>query len=514
MTTSTRAKQLPQPPADWSYQPPEKKATWIAYDRRDRDIARDTGETIPFRASVQVREYATVLVKDLKINESEARGERFVYASVKFDASSVGVENFTHDFSANAAESPALEVLKVAHQRQEPVCLVLENIRRAKTKKGSQPIELTAPIWQLMGASEPGGTGSPQEALGNTRGVVAAVAPAANPGALVFSHECVTDPAEWATMRRNHDDTRAPAGWMKYAGGITRVTGAPGAAGGGTIDIAALAAQLAPMLANTTAAPPTGTGATPASPVQRRSGEAQPWYATNYDGSLNLSSYVVRHERIAFSEATKLLADRGNTDLSVTWKVADMLLWAADATQSHVAGGADRSEGSHFEAQEWVKFVVTSIPGHELPADETTWRDWVKGVAASARDLYQAAATRAGANAGANYQAPTTSSGPQDQQCEQESATAATPPAQPAQAPATVADDPALVQRYRSLLAATNMTEHEANVRPLLAVKFDGASTLETIPAASFEPVLSGWEAAASTFVDEGRAAFMATQQG
>lgn len=508
------AKQIPAIPEGWVYEPPaSKKASWIGFDRRVRENGHpETGEVREFRPSVFVREFSSILVKAFEVQTATVRGERFTFAAVKFDAASLGVEGFEHDFNGNVAEGPALALLQEAYSRQAPVAVVLETVRRAQEKKAPHArIDVTTPIWTLRGADSPTGSGNAQITLNNTRGVVAAVAPASCPKDLIFSHECTTDPAEWQTLRRNYDATRAPAGWVLAGGGITR-----SASAASQVDVQALveavAARLEPQLA---ALSSTGAGSRPSS-SRRGQVEATPWYPKNSDGSVNLGSYVVSKERCAFRQAVGLLEfDNGGPaseeEVSLAWQVAARLLWAADAVQAKTLGvdrAADRSAKSHSEAAQWVSLVIDTFPTHTFPgrdADSDTLRQWIQGVAQAAVPLFRQAA----GNAQVHLDGPREPRDRAGQSTPTPAAGGTEEHVTGAESGEPASDVPELRERYQALLARTRMTNREASVEPLLAKTFDGARSLEAIPAGQFDAALDRWEADPEAFVAAGRSAYM-----
>lgn len=523
MTTVTTPKQqAPDLPPGWTYQPPEKKAEWIGFDRRRWEVGHpETGEVIEFRPSIFVREYASVLVKSFETKSVQARGEKFTFGAVTFDAASLGVEGLKRDFSANVAEGPAMEMLREGHDRGAPVTLVIEQIRRAKTKDDQNEISAFAPIFELRGADTPGGKGDPRVTADNTRTVVAAVAPATSPENLVFSHESVSDPTEWASMRRNYDFSRTPPGWVKLAGGVVASASTQTTAGT-FVDVDAIAEAVATRLAvNGSTASHDGHPAGSRSSTRGRGQvEATAWYPRNSDQSINLGSYLVLKQRCEFTEALALTTADGsavdNALIEKTWKVAAMLLWAADAVQARALGEgheADRMAGSHKEAARWVSTVITHFPGFGYPGNDQSAEDlrsWIKGVVGTSSTLFRQAAHNVAVDLGdATPLAPATL--PEPSPVAQTTA----PAGEPVESGTSKSGDetlmaghvPDLTERYRRLLEATNMLEHARDVQPLLAATFDGARMLADIPADAFETVLTRWEAGPSQFVQQGRAA-------
>lgn len=509
---TTPQQQAPELPTGWVYQPPEKKAEWIGFDRREREVGHpETGEVTLFRPSVFVREYASVLVKSFEAKTIQARGEEFSYAAVTFDAASLGVAGLKRDFSANVAQGPAMEILREGHQRQAPVILVIEQIRRAKTKDDNSVIDPFTPIYELRGADSPGGKGDPRVTADNTRTVVAAVAPAGAPQSLVFSHECVTDPTEWSVLRRNYDFSRTPPGWVKLAGGVMPSNSTPANGGNANIDVDALADAVAARLADQSSHPAGSRSSTRG----RGQVEATAWYPRNSDKSINLGSYLLLKQRCEFTEALALTTSDGtaidDSLIEHTWKVAEMLLWATDAVQARTLGGgrgADRTAGSHKEAARWVSTVIEHFPGHNYPGNgqpQDEMRTWIRRVVDTATSLFQRAAHNVAVDLGDASPAPAAATG--QASAAGESAPTPVESSTPSGKPQMAGDDPALTARYRDLLTRIGMLEHAQAVQPLLAATFDGARMLADIPADAFEPVLARWEADPAEFIKTGEAA-------
>lgn len=494
-----------QRPTPQGFTPPAHPSYYVAYHAdpyRTGDAA--TGEAIEVRPSAYVREYPSILVKSVEHGSHGSGSDVMTFANVKFDAASAGIEGMSKDFGASVqGGSPVLALIEEAHRRQAPIYVAIETIRRAKTK-GGDVIPPSAYIHDLRGAKRDGSGGEATATQNNCRNIVAAVGVAGNPGTILITGDSRTDPAEWASLRRNKDHTLPPTGWRIKDGGL-----APsGATTGSGVDVDALANQVAALVASRLA--PTGSAPAgapqptgQARPQQRatHSTEGKPWEAWNSDGRVNLSSYLAQKERFTFQAAVAMLTEHSpSTDPAAlvedAWTLTGLLLWMADTVQANVTGTRpNRAEGSHKEAARWCSLVYTDLPGATFPglSDHATAQSWAEQVVASATTLFRRAAQQIEQHLTGDSAQPT-QGGPQG------TPQGGQDPTKGAQAEATTAASvPGLVAGWEGLLASVGQAEHPERFAPLLVETF-GAQVLSQIDAAAFQERLNAWKGDAAAF--------------
>ena len=530
---------------------PEHPCNFIAYTALPVQVPHpESGEGVDgFRPQIFVREYPSILVKKVEVKPYPGGKDGETFGYVTFDAVSTGMENFTRDFSASVETTgDALAMLQRAQSEGLPVYVALETIRRAKGKGGNTAIDPTTPIHELRGAQPDGQKGNSNQTGDNCRNVLVAVAPAGHVNHLVVTSEARSGVAEWPSLRRNKTGALAPAGHRVFANGVIP-NGA--ASAGPALDMEALAAAIVALLPGLGAAAAPGavapqSGSPAAAPMVRppvrraHAIENQPWKPWNTDGRLNLSSYPVGKERAAFRDAVTLLAATGPTDpatlLVEAWTLSGVLLWMADKVQSTVSGvAADRTEGSHNHAAQWVKYVYTelsNLPGFEKyaytpnhRADREAANVWVMAVCEAASGLYGRAVNNVSQLLAPGEPVPFPPQPPTEAPAADaatvQSPTAAPAPAAPADAASAavtrargtaaenmkVTDSASLTSRYETLLATVGEAAHPERFAPLLSNMF-GSSILSGIPAPAFAQALPGWEADPAAFAKAAQDAF------
>lgn len=479
----------------------------------------------PVRPEVYVREFTSVLVKEIKVSDREGRGGvRSV--SVTFDAASSETgsdKKLRHDFSGSTVESSEVHrALHWAHEHGEPVYVAIETRRRYKNKSG-EVIPYTVPMCVLRG-SAPDGSGANSNITGeNCANVIAVVGPAGDPSRNVISAEASTNPEEWDLFRHNRDGSTPPEGWARIfteagetGGAIVRSdnaspAAAPGAPTGGAVDARQIAEQVVSIM----------RGDDTDRPVQRlRSVESKPWELVNLDGRLNPASYIVQSVRWARKDALDLVQSAAYADPEKAAQLGDErlsraatelikpLMWAASRVQQTALGYQRQTEPSWREAAKWVAQVALAEQPFilEYVEDRHESSEWIKRVAAAAGDLYALAlevasdivgAPSSGGPDGGGQNVPEQQSAPQappEQSAPQE-------PAQeqaPAPAPAvensalavpegqTLADRHDLQALWDELIETIGMAQHLDQLNPILRKNF-GTHLSSRIPADRFE---------------------------
>lgn len=480
-----------QRPTPEGFTLPPYKHEYVAYQEAPyRTGNAETGEADEMRASVFVREIPSIKVRTIEHKQSTSRGETFAYAHVTFDAESMGTEGFRNDFGANVqAGGPVLALLEQAKERGAPVYVALETVRKARTSD-QQTIDHAAYIHDLRGAARDGSKGNVGDTGRNCKNLVAGVGVAGDPSTVVFAGDMRSDPAEWASLRKNRDHTLPPAGWKVSQGGIVRATSGSGSGDPANID--AIADAVAERMSSL------NSGRVAAS-------ENKPWEPLNSDGRVNLASHVVAKTRYTYIEATRLLTEHTTPAsdpqhfIADTWLATDLLLWMADEVQAAVTGKRpNRSEGSHKEAAQWCRTAYATLSG--TPAgegltfpesgvsDTARARQWADRVVAVAAGLFSRAATSTeqyltGATP-ATVQSPGSGQAPADPPAPQPQATS------PEDGPA--AGDAETVAAWESLLATVGQAEHPERFTPLLTETF-GAGMLAQIGSAALRQQITTW---------------------
>lgn len=501
-----------QRPTPEGFTPPDYKVEYVAYNAAAyRTGNPETGEATDFRSSVFVTEYPEVKVATIERKTKQSRGEEFAYGYVTFDAASLNIDGLTKNFGGSVqADSPAFDLLEEAHRRGAPVYAARETVRKQNGADGK--IDPTAYIHDLRGAQKDGTKGDVGATGQNCFNVISAVGAAGDPSSIVFTGDLRSDPAEWASLRRNRDHTLPPSGWRISQGGIT-----PADSGtGGSVDVAALADAVAQRLRPQSApAAPAPNG----QPVRSaHASEGKPWEPLNSDNRVNLSSWIVAKERYTLTTACDLLVEHTTPAsdpqafLADAWSLTDLLLWMADAVQSNVTGARpNRADGSHKEAARWCSIAYNTLPGTpagdglSFPATGVTDRKaaevWARQVIEVATGLFTSAAQRVeryvkGDPAPAQQQ-------PHTQQQSQQQPAAAEAPASGSSA----ADDDSLVAEWNDLLAQIGQAEHPERFGPVLSATF-GEAMLSQIDAGAFRERLSQWKADPRGFEETAVAAF------
>lgn len=504
-----------------TYTPPERVANYVAYAKTPKRVGNnETGEAVDFRPSVFVREYATLLVKEFTRKQGEYFGEAFAYGSVKFDASSAGIDNLKSDFGAQIeADGPAFDLLQRAHQAQKPVMVVIETVRRTKNSDTKEPISPLAYIHDLRGAERDGSKGNANITGAACKNVIVGVGAAGNPASFVITGEITSDPAEWASLRSNRDHTLPPNGWRTHEGGVIPTgTNTAGAAAVDVDDIVArVVAAVKPIMADDTSSRPR--------PAQRasHSSEAKAWEPWNSDGRLNLGGYHVSKERAVFEEAHRMVCAIDPTaSIEAAWDLVPVLHWMSDTIQSSTYGEgarANRAAKSHYEAARWASYVYTALAEHderfvftkEAITDSGAQQVWAKAVVEAATPLFQ----RAQANVIAHLTGATPASAVAEQPVEAPAADQQPQPSPSTPAAAGPADDewastaaaPVLRERYESLLEGIEQAANPERFHPLLEARF-GSWQLREISSTDFEAALTAWENNVQEFIDTAHAAW------
>lgn len=402
--------------SDFIYNPPERSTAFVAYTREPVEDADPNGQVRPFRSQTYIAEFPSIKVKEIT-EKSHGSGDReFTNLSVKFDAASAGIPNFSNDFGAslNAAD-PAADLLRTAHQRDLPIMLVKETARNFRNDDGK--IDPHRTIADLRGAKPDNSAGTANDTRANCHNVVAGIGPAGNPAAFTVTGECTSDPSDWAALRGNKSGAFAPtAQWRAAEGGLIPNDAPTG--GDGLVDMDALAQavadRLAPVLAPTgrsAAAAPTSAQNMDRPAVRSTSAkvaEAKRWQPWNSDGSVNASSYLMTKERAVWTYALRKIVAVGYLDgapeESAT-RLHKMLLWMTDKVQESAANRCERTDGSHFESSLWVQLVldeVSVVPGcekyrfrGEVLAERDTANAWMQAVVEKASQMQRDALARA-----------------------------------------------------------------------------------------------------------------------
>lgn len=518
--------------------------SWIGYARTpSKPIAvrlTADGDTTqrPVRPEVFVREFTSILVKEIKVSDREGRGGvRSV--SITFDASSseTGSEKrLKHDFSGSTVENSEVhKALQWAHDNSEPVYVAIETRRRYKNKSG-EVIPYTTPMYVLRGSS-PDGTSANSNITGeNCANVIAVVGPAADPSRNVISAEAATDPEEWEQCRHNRDGSTPPEGWVRIfteageAGGaiVRSETPAPvpGAGASAAVDAREVAEQVVKIL----------HGDPGERPVQRlRSVEAKPWELINVDGRLNPSSYVVQSVRFARKDALDLVQSAAYAEPEKAAELGDELLssaatdliktlmWAAGRVQQSALGYQRQTEPSWRESAKWVSQIALAEQPFMLDyvKDRHARSEWIKRVAATAGDLYTLALETAAEIVGVPASGGPDGGGetaPEPQQPQQAAAqpAPATAPAEPTnQAPQqgqTLADRQDLQELWDQLIETIGMVDHLEQLHPILTKKF-GTHLSSGIPADRFERMVTAGLASPDEFTKAAQQAYIAANQ-
>jgi len=475
----------------------------------------------PVRPEVFVREFTSILVKEIKVSDREGRGGvRSV--SVTFDASSSETgsdKRLKHNFSASTVENSGVhQAIQWCHERNLPVYVAIETRRRYKNQSG-EVIPYTVPMYVLRGA-EPDGSSANSNITGeNCANVIAVVGPAGEPERNIISAEAATNPEEWDLFRHNRDGSTPPEGWARIfteagetGGAIVRSdnaapAAAPGAAAGGAVDARQIAEQVVKIM----------HGEDVDRPVQRlRSVESKPWELVSVDGRLNPASYIVQSVRWARKDALDLVQGAAYADPDKAAQLGDErlsraatdlikpLMWAAGRVQQAALGYQRQTEPSWRESAKWVAQVALA----ELPftldyvEDRHESSEWIKKVAAAAGDLYALAlevasdivgAPSSGGPDGGGQNVPEQE--PAQQEATQESAQHQQAPApapaeehtaQAASEGQTLADRHDLQGLWDELIETIGMAQHLEHLHPILQKKF-GTHLSSGIPADRFE---------------------------
>lgn len=401
--------------SDFIYNPPERSTAFVAYTREPVEDADQNGQVRPFRSQTYVAEFPSIKVKEIT-EKSHGSGDRaFTNLSVKFDAESAGIPNFSNDFGAslNAAD-PAADLLRTAHQRGLPIMLVKETVRNFKNDDGK--IDPHRTIAELRGANPDNSSGTATDTRANCHNVVAGIGPAGNPAAFTVTGECTSDPSEWAALRGNKSGAFAPTAQWRAADGGLIPNDAP-AGGDSVVDMDALAQAVADRLAPVLA--PAGQPSpalTPARTITRppvrsttaKVAEGKRWEPYNSDGSVNAWGYLLTKERAVWTYALRKIVAVGYLDgdpEESAGRLHKMLLWMTDKVQSIAANRCDRLDGSHFESSKWVQLVldeVSVVPGcekyrfrGEVLAERDTATAWMQAVVEKAAQMQRDALARA-----------------------------------------------------------------------------------------------------------------------
>lgn len=353
-----------------TYTPPPRATAFIAYQQQSVDSPDEHGQVQSFRAQVFVREFPSIKVKGHRTKTLTGHGGvPFATTSFTFDAESASIPDFRHDFTASlAASDPVHDLLVRAEREAEPVAIVVETSRRAKTGAGAA-IDPHTPIHVLRGAHPDGSKADSSLTGAHCKNVVAAAGISAQAGAVRVAAEAVSAPDEWSDLRRNRLGDWAPTGWQPGDGGIVT-------------------------------AEPTGDGA-------RRSWQAaaqspRPWDVRDHSGRVNAGGYLVSKDRAVFVYAWRKVVEIGYTAEPVdaaARRLCDVLAWIADHVHDRVVAGHvlhDRVAKSHAEADRWVTFVIDEIgtveAGYALAsahlADKDAGRAWAKLVTDRAASLF------------------------------------------------------------------------------------------------------------------------------
>ncbi|MFL0579496.1 hypothetical protein [Dietzia sp. 179-F 9C3 NHS] len=488
--------------------------------------------TVPVRPDVYVREFTSVLIKEITTSGREGRGgTRSV--SVTFDASSSETgsdKRLKHDFSASTVEGS--DVHKAAawcHEHKQPVYVAIETRRRYKNKSG-EVIPYTTPMHVLRG-SEPDGTRANSNITGeNCANVIAVIGPADDPAKNIISAEAATDPTEWEQFRHNRDGSTPPEGWVRVfttdgqpAGAITVAPETPAAtAPGATVDAQAVADLILAAM----------RGDTPERPVQRlRSVEGKQWETVNLDGRLNPASYVVQAIRWTRKDAVDLIQNAAYADPDTAARLGDEklgraatdlikpLMWAADKVQEAAVGYQRQAEPSWREAAKWVAQVTAAEQPYNLAfvEDRHAGGEWIKAVAAAAGELYSMALQIASDIVGAPTDGPSDggpdggSGGPTPAPAPQSQAQQPpAPAAEPTGPQAMLADSAELVARWDALIEQVGMAAYVDRLNPILERTF-GTHLSTQIPADRFATVLQAWESDPARFWEAAKDAAQAT---
>lgn len=519
----------------------------------DGDIAQR-----PVRPEVYVREFTSILVKEIKVSDREGRGGvRSV--SVTFDAESSETgsdKRLKHNFSGSTVENSEVhKALQWAHDSGQPVYVAIETRRRYKNKSG-EVIPYTVPMYVLRGA-EPDGSRANSNITGeNCANVIAVVGPANDGTRNVISSEAATDPEEWDQFRHNRDGSTPPEGWARIfteagetGGAIVRSENASPAAGSGagagaTVDAREVAEQVVKIL----------HGDPGERPVQRlRSVESKPWEMVNVDGRLNPASYVVQSVRFTRKDAIDLVQSAAYADPEKAAQLGDErlslaatelikpLMWAASRVQQVALGYQRQTEPSWRESAKWVSQVALA----ELPfmleyvEDRHEGSEWIKRVAATAGDLYALALETAseivgvpvsGGPDGGGQNTPEQAPAPQQQQQapapQQQQEEAA--PQQESQAPApapteetnvqstpqgqTLADRQDLQELWDELIEKLGMVNHIEQLHPILQRNF-GTHLSSGIPADRFDRMVRAGLTDTPAFKKAAHEAFLQVSQ-
>lgn len=483
------------------------------------------------RPEVFVREFTSILVKEIKVSDRAGRGG--VHSvSVTFDAASseTGSEKrLKHDISASTIEnSDVHKALQWAHEQGEPVYVAIETRRRYKNKSG-EIIPFTVPMYVLRDAKPDGSRANSNVTGENCANVIAVVGPASDPARNMISAEAATNPEEWDLFRHNRDGSTPPDGWARIftdagdtGGAIIPADNAPtaGPGAGAGVDAREVAEQVVKIL----------HGDPGDRPVQRlRSVEGKPWELVNVDGRLNASSYVVQSVRWARKDALDLVQSAAYADPEKAAQLGDErlsraatdlikpLMWAAGRVQQTALGYQREAEPSWRESAKWVAQVALAEQPFilEYVEDRHEGAEWIKQVAATAGDLYALAlevasdivgAPVSGDPGGGGDNAPEQESAPQQEQpapqrapqqqerpgpAPQEQQAAASTPSDEANAPApsqgkTLADRQDLQDLWDELIETIAMVNFLDQLHPILHKNF-GTHLSTEIPADRFE---------------------------
>lgn len=444
--------------------------------------------TAPVHPEVHIAEYPNVKIAGVKVSDD--------LVSVEFDASSAQTKSgkaMRHNFYGNTKTgTPLHKLAEAAHQSGRPVYVAFETRRKWKNHDG-EVVALDTPMWELRGQDGPTGKANSNITSSNCSKIIAALGFADKTGQTLLSEEARSNPNTWAMVRHNHDATTAPEGFIipQRADGTNAGCFLPADnAGGGGIAQRLDTIAKALEAANNS---PAGRG-------------ARPWNLRLNNGQINAGSYVMAQIRHTRATAATLVAgaiaaaeEHPGVDFirAEESRILRVLLWLSDEVQGRVCGHVDRSDKSWSESGAWVAHVaqvedpLTLAMIGEEEEHKDAGRAWARRVCAASVDRFNEALTLTEeyvtSTAGRSHRAQTTAT-------ETTAQGAAEAPATGEQAPAMLADVPALQQRWDALIEAVGLVDHIDDLNPALIARF-GTHLSKEIPADQFTAAMDEWEA-------------------